>query len=227
MISYRSLLILCWWWKAMVPRFREKNNRFRIARPLDNNFELDERMNYIPPIQQQRFQKTDRKNIIVQTKELLLPEFDIEMANTRKVLERVPDELLNWKPHEKSSTMMRLAIHVASLPRLATIALQTDFLDLRSFPPQPSAGSRREILDLFETVWGAARSAIIQTTEDGFSLPWSLNNGSVTIFTMPRAAVMRRVMLNHLIHHRGQLTVYLRLCNIAVPALYGPSADER
>ena len=156
----------------------------------------------------------------------LLPEFDHEMANTRKTLERVPDDKLGWKPHEKSGTMGWLASHVATLHGLAVTALEKDSYDV---PPdfRPTIlGSRKEMLEAFDKNVSAARAAIVKTSDAAMIKPWSLSVRGKPMFTLPRVAVLRSFFMNHLIHHRAQLGVYLRLNNVPVPAIYGPSADE-
>jgi uncharacterized damage-inducible protein DinB len=161
----------------------------------------------------------------------LLPEFDHEMANTRKTIERVPDEKLSWRPHEKSMTMARLAGHLAEMPQWISETMQKDSLDVsppggqqyKPFEPK----SVKEILDHFDKNIAAARKALEAATDEQFMKPWTLLSGGKTIFTLPKAGVVRSMVMNHIIHHRGQLTVYLRLNGAPVPALYGPSADER
>jgi uncharacterized damage-inducible protein DinB len=160
----------------------------------------------------------------------LLPEFDQEMANTRKALERMPDDKFDWKPHEKSGTMGWLANHLANLPSWTVYTINQDSLDLA---PQDGEsikwegkGSRRELLDYFDKNVGAARAAIAEASDEEFLKPWSLLKGGVTLMTLPKIAVMRGFVMNHIIHHRGQFTVYLRLNDVPVPPLYGPSADE-
>jgi uncharacterized damage-inducible protein DinB len=160
----------------------------------------------------------------------LLPEFDHEMAGTRKSLERVPDGKFGWKPHEKSMTFARLASHLAEIPTWAASALEQDSLDLAP-PGQPPykptvLQSRQEVLDLFDKNVAAARTAIGKCGDASFMKPWSLLMGGKTLFTMPRIAVLRSFVMSHNIHHRAQLGVYLRLNDIAVPSIYGPSADE-
>jgi uncharacterized damage-inducible protein DinB len=162
--------------------------------------------------------------------EALLPEFDHEMANTRKTLERVPDDRLGWKPHEKSGTMGWLSTHLANIPSWVTWTLDKDSLDLAppggSTVPVPPAKSRRELLEAFDKNVAAGRAAIAGASDAQLMKPWTLLSGGRTIFTMPRVAVLRGFIMNHSIHHRAQLGVYLRLNNIPVPAIYGPSADE-
>ena len=160
----------------------------------------------------------------------ILPEFDYEMANTRKTLERVPDDKFGWKPHEKSGAMGWLAGHLANLPTWTGYTINQDSLDLapvggeapRAEPPTP----REELLKLFDKNVTEARAAIAAASDADLFQPWSLLKGGQTLFTMPKIAVLRGFVMNHQIHHRGQLTVYLRLNDIPVPALYGPSADD-
>ena len=163
-------------------------------------------------------------------KDALLPEFDQEMASTRRVLERIPERGLSWKPHAKSMSFGQLAAHVAEVPGWTAPTLLREELDLN--PPggpaykTPEYDTRQEILDLFDKNAAEARAAISQTGDEEFLVPWTLLNGGQAFFTMPRAAVMRGFVMNHLVHHRAQLTVYLRLNDIPVPSVYGPSADE-
>lgn len=162
--------------------------------------------------------------------EALLPEFDQEMSHTRRSLERVPEDKLGWKPHERSMPMGRLAVHLALLPSWATMTIEKDSLDIQppGAPPyqMPTANSRQEILAMFDESATAARTVLAGATDDHLAKPWTLLHSGKTLFTMPRLAVLRGMVMNHLIHHRAQLGVYLRLNNIPVPAIYGPSADE-
>jgi uncharacterized damage-inducible protein DinB len=160
----------------------------------------------------------------------LLPEFDQEMANTRKALERIPDDKFDWKPHEKSWSMGGLATHLANLPRWTVYTIKQDSLDLA--PPGSGSfkveqkNSRREILEDFDKNMADARAAIAGASDEEMLKPWSLLKGGVTLMTLPKIAVLRSFMMNHIIHHRGQFTVYLRLNDVPVPSIYGPSADE-
>ncbi|MBI4904598.1 MAG: DinB family protein [Acidobacteria bacterium] len=160
----------------------------------------------------------------------LLPEFDQEMANTRKTLERVPTDKFTYKPHPKSGEMIWLAGHVANLLSWATMTMTTTELDLspdgKPYTPPPSPATAEELLALFDTNRDKARAAIAAAADDDYMIGWSLLMTGKTLFTMPRIAVLRSFVINHMIHHRAQLTMYLRLNDIAVPALYGPSADE-
>jgi len=155
----------------------------------------------------------------------LLPEFDHEMATTRKTLERVPNEKLGWKPHEKSMSLGRLASHIAELPSWGVIGLTMDSLDLGDQKPWEGS-SREEILERFDKNAAAARAAIEGADDARYMTNWSLTMGGKTLMTMPKITVVRMFMLNHLIHHRGQFSVYLRLNDVSVPSIYGPSADE-
>ena len=160
----------------------------------------------------------------------LLPEFDLEMANTRKALERVPEDKLDWKPHEKSMSMGGLATHLANLPIWTVFTVNQDSLDLE--PPGGESfrveekRSRREILEDFDKNVTAARDAVAGASDEELLKPWSLLKGGVTLMTLPKIVVLRSFVMNHVIHHRGQFTVYLRLNDVPVPSIYGPSADE-
>jgi uncharacterized damage-inducible protein DinB len=156
----------------------------------------------------------------------LLPEFDHEMTTTRKVLERVPDERLAWKPHEKSYTLGQLAQHVATIPMWGSATMGQTELDLGTSGQQPALASRAEILAAFDRNVAATRAMLVGKSDAEFMVPWTLKSGGHTIFSMPRASVWRGFVLSHLIHHRGQLSVYLRMNDVPVPSIYGPSADE-
>jgi len=162
-------------------------------------------------------------------KDALLPEFDHEMGNTRTTLERVPDDKFSWKPHEKSFPMGNLAGHLANLAGWATVTINQDSLDLApggepQFPPP--INSTAEVLKTFDDNVVAARAAIAGASDEHLLKPWSLLMNGKTIMTMPRVAILRSFVMNHSIHHRAQLGVYLRLNDISVPSIYGPSADE-
>jgi uncharacterized damage-inducible protein DinB len=161
----------------------------------------------------------------------LLPEFDNEMANTRRAIERVPDSAFGWTPHEKSSSMQELVSHLANLPSWMAVTLEQDSIDMAppdgSEPPrQPAAGSTAEALATFDRNVTVAREALQKATDAVMMDDWSLLSGGEAMFTLPKVAVVRTFILNHMIHHRGQLTVYLRMNDVPVPAIYGPSADE-
>jgi len=159
-------------------------------------------------------------------KDALLAEFDHETATTRRLLERIPDERLTWKPHEKSMSLGGIATHLANIPNWGTMILDDPSFDLASAPPnQEAKGSRAEVLTAFEAAIKTARAKMDKTDAE-YLAHWVLKRGGQEMFTMPRAAAFRTFVLYHLVHHRGQLSVYLRLNDVPVPAIYGPSADE-
>ncbi len=156
----------------------------------------------------------------------LLPEFDQEIASTRKTLDRISDEIWDYKPHEKSPTLGWLAGHIANLPTWIVMTIGTRSLDIATSPRTPKLASKADLLYAFETNVETAREALESASDECLSDPWSLLNDGREILTMPRVAILRGFVMNHLIHHRAQLGVYLRLNDIPVPAIYGPSADE-
>ena len=159
-------------------------------------------------------------------KEALLAEYDHEMAATRKVLERIPDDKLTWKPHDKSRSLGALGQHVANLPIWGGLILDrsnVDLADVPSFGGEPE--SRSAILSAFDEARVKTRR-LLDKTDAEFAAMWSLKREGHELFSLPRSAAFRTFVLSHIVHHRGQLTVYLRLNDIAVPPLYGPTADE-
>jgi uncharacterized damage-inducible protein DinB len=160
----------------------------------------------------------------------LIGEFDHEMANTRKSLDRVPEAKFDWKPHTKSFSMGALAGHIAFVPQWVKAIVEMPEFDVN--PPggqqvqMPTLKTREEIVAYFDKGVAEARAAILSASDENLMKQWSLLSGGKTVFAMPRIAVLRSMIMNHLVHHRGQLTVYLRMNDIPVPALYGPSADE-
>jgi len=156
----------------------------------------------------------------------LLPEFDHEMANTRKSLERVPENKLGWKPHQKSMTLGGLATHLATINHWTDAILGQESFDVANAPPNPELKSRADMLGAFDQNTTAARKAIAGASDEQLMKPWSLLASGKPVFTLPRIAVLRSFILNHTIHHRAQLGVYLRLNDVPVPSIYGPSADE-
>ena len=162
--------------------------------------------------------------------EALLPEFDIEMANTRKTLERVPDGKFSWKPHEKSGSMGWLAGHLANIPDWAVVTIKKDDFDFSPggapFVPPLTPKTSKELLETFDKNVAAARAAITGASDAELFKTWTLLNNGQKVLAMPKIACLRSWVMNHSIHHRAQLGVYLRLNNLPVPAIYGPSADE-
>jgi uncharacterized damage-inducible protein DinB len=160
----------------------------------------------------------------------LLPEFDQETENTRKVIERIPEDKLDWKPHDKSMAFVGLASHLANLPSWTVLTLDQDSFDMA--PPgqaplrQEPVATVQAALDLFDKNVADGRAALEGADDPCLLGPWSLLAHGQTVFKMPRIAVLRSMVLNHMVHHRAQLGVYLRLNDVALPALYGPSADE-
>jgi uncharacterized damage-inducible protein DinB len=166
----------------------------------------------------------------MQISNALLPEFDHEMAVTRKCLERHPEDRSDWKPHEKSMSMAQLATHLANIPHWCVEAISKESANLAPAagapPKQEPLTSRKDLLERFDNNVAAARAAISGCSDADFMQPWTLLAGEKTVFTLPRVAVVRAMVLSHIIHHRGQWSVYLRLNDVPVPAIYGSSADE-
>ena len=162
----------------------------------------------------------------------LLPEFDLEMASARRTLERIPEDKLAWKPHEKSMTLGRLAGHIAELPGMGVLVMKDDALDFAQRRPgelgsKPTvAESQKHVVELLDKNVAALRLLIEGASDERWAGRWKLSMGEKTFYEGTRMGAMRRMVMNHIIHHRAQLGVYLRLNDVAVPSLYGPSADE-
>lgn len=156
----------------------------------------------------------------------LLPEFDHEMTTTRKLLERVPDDRVDWKPHPRSWTLGQLAQHVATLPVWGSVTLTQSELDLGTAGESPTLRTRADLLEAFDRHVAETRTALVGKTDGELMAPWTLKKDGQTVFSMPKAVVWRSFVLNHLVHHRGQLSVYLRMQDVPIPSMYGPSADE-
>ncbi len=160
----------------------------------------------------------------------MIPEFDMEMANTRKVLERVPDDKLAWKIHEKSNTIGWVANHLADIAGWMDMTVNHDSLDVD--PPggkpfrSPSLGSTEEIVALFDENFAKSRPILEEVEDATLMQNWTLLQGGNEIMTLPKLAVVRTWIFNHTIHHRAHLCVYLRVHDVPVPGLYGPSADD-
>lgn len=161
--------------------------------------------------------------------DLLLPEFDMEIATTRRVLQRVPDDRGEWKPHPKSFPMAHLAQLVSVMPTWFGLMVAQSEMDIA-----PKEGARgaytiektEKLLADFDRNVAAARDAIARTTDEAFAEPWILKSGGRPIAHGTRYLMVRTLLLNHLVHHRAQLGVYLRLIDVPVPSMYGPTADE-
>ena len=157
----------------------------------------------------------------------LAAELQQEAKTTRRILERVPEGSFDWKPHEKSMSLGRLAGHVAELPSLIVPALTQDELDFAAGSFQPFVpSSTAELLEKFDRNIAVAAEHLSSQTDEKLGEAWRLGSGGQTFFKGPRDAAVRVLALNHVVHHRGQLSVYLRLLDVAVPSIYGPSADE-
>jgi uncharacterized damage-inducible protein DinB len=159
--------------------------------------------------------------------ELLLPEYDREMGLARRVLERVPVERFAFKPHPRSMSLGELAGHLAHIPSWATEAMRATELALKRSEARLDVPETRDgLLAVFDTHVREGRRRLVDASDAELQVPWSFIVDDEVLFTMPRVTVLRTFVLNHAVHHRGQLTVYLRLLDVPVPAMYGPSADE-
>jgi uncharacterized damage-inducible protein DinB len=163
--------------------------------------------------------------------QMTLPEFDQEMGSTRKVLERVPEDKLDWRPHPKSNTIGWNANHLVEMPTWINATMAASSLDIA--PPggpqyvSPKLSTQKDLLETFDKNVAAARQALAAATDEQVSQNWSLLKAGQTMFTMPRRAVIRTFVINHMIHHRAVLCVYLRLNDVPVPGMYGPSGDDK
>ncbi len=159
--------------------------------------------------------------------ESLLPEYDHEMNTTRKTLALLPDDKLSWQPHEKSMTLGRLASHIAEMPHWAVITIQADTFDMDPQQKGYLADSTAALLEKFDKDAAEARQLLGATSDEAMFKNWTLESGGKALFEMPRIGVLRTMVINHMIHHRAQFGVYLRLLDIPIPGAYGPSADEK
>ena len=160
----------------------------------------------------------------------LLPEYDHELATTRRLLERVPEAEFGWKPHAKSMSLGQLAGHIANLGFWLNQTMNADFYDLTAGDKEATLeppASLSELLSAFDEKWKRGRASLAGATDAQMMGRWALKSGGQEIFSMPRVAVVRSFVMNHLIHHRGQLSVYLRLKDVPLPSIYGPTADEQ
>ena len=160
-----------------------------------------------------------------------LASFDPEMRNTRRMLERVPDDAMEYKPHQKSMPLGRLAGHIAEMIEWGKTTVEVDEMDFRP-PGAPEyvpyvPANREAVLEHFDRAVANTREAVAKTTDDAMRRDWTLLMSGNEIFKMPRIAVLQTMVLSHVIHHRAQLGVYLRMNDVPIPGMYGPSADER
>ena len=155
----------------------------------------------------------------------LLQEFENEAGTTRRVLERVPSDKLSWKPHPKSMSLGTLALHVAASPGVIIGWCAEDETHFKG-EPSPEATSTEQILAAHDASVKKVKETLPQIGDQGMQQMWTAKAGGQTLMTMPKSALARAILMNHWVHHRGQLSVYLRLLDVAVPSIYGPSADE-
>jgi uncharacterized damage-inducible protein DinB len=160
-------------------------------------------------------------------KKVALGDLEHEIATTRRVLERIPEEHFDWKPHAKSMSLGGLSTHIATIPVYGVSVLRGEDFDLAApLPPNPLAATRDEVLRRFDETAATLRAMLEEAEEPSLREPWSLRAGERIIFTQPRIGVLRGLIISHMVHHRGQLSVYLRLLDVPVPSIYGPTADE-
>jgi uncharacterized damage-inducible protein DinB len=160
---------------------------------------------------------------------MLLPEFDHEMGITRRLLERVPEADLAWKPHDRSMSLGALAAHLSRIPAWSDVITQKPEFDLGVAPDAPAGeepASRDALLELFDRHVAEARTRFASMSDPEYLAMWTFKKDGQVVFSLPRVAALRGFLMNHSVHHRGQLSVYLRLRNVPLPAMYGPSADE-
>ncbi len=162
--------------------------------------------------------------------DMLLPDFDHEMAVTRTLMERAPESRLQWTPHPRSWTLAELCVHLAQLPLWGVMVIRQTAFDLHPVDgtplPRPRFESHAATLRTFDEHVAQARHEINGAADEVLLARWTLQDAGRTVFTMPRLSVIRSFVLSHMIHHRGQLSVYLRLCDVPLPAIYGPTADS-
>jgi uncharacterized damage-inducible protein DinB len=157
--------------------------------------------------------------------EPILAEIEQESVTTRKLLERVPEDKLSWRPHHKCYSLGQLALHIASIPGALSAAVAVDSLELPKFQ-QPEAKSKSEILDTFSKSLAQARENLARIDDAKALATWTVTRNGATVMSLPRIQFMRAILLNHCYHHRGQLSIYLRQLDVPLPSIYGPSADE-
>ena len=155
----------------------------------------------------------------------ILMEIDQEAQTTKRVLDRIPEDKLAWKPHPKSFSPGQLALHIASVPGSVTAAAVPDKMEAPSFS-QPEPKSRQEVLETFAKSLESAKDTLKKMDDARLNSTWSLTKNGKVLMSVPRIAFLRSVLMNHNYHHRGQLSVYLRMLDVSVPSIYGPSADE-
>jgi len=169
--------------------------------------------------------KNQTKGAMMRLADTILTELDQEAQTTKRVLDRIPEDKLSWKPHAKAFSLGQLALHIASVPATVTAAAVPDTMEAPNFS-QPEAKSRQEVLDTFSKSLESARAALKKMDDARLNSTWSLTKNGKVLMSVPRIAFLRSILMNHNYHHRGQLSVYLRMLDVPVPSIYGPSADE-
>ena len=163
-------------------------------------------------------------------RDALLPEFDHEMGTTRRLLERTPADKFDWKPHDKSMSLGQLAAHIANIPHWMDAILQHTVFDIATAPEDTRPRTPESVawlLSDFDTKVKTARAGLTNTGDAEMFTPWTFKHDGHEVFTLPRVAAIRSFVMNHSIHHRGQFSVYLRMNNVPLPSMYGPTADEQ
>jgi uncharacterized damage-inducible protein DinB len=169
--------------------------------------------------------KSNTKGNVMRLVDSILMEIDQEAQTTKRVLDRIPEDKLTWKPHPKAFSLGQLALHIASLPGSVAAAAVPDSMEAPTFS-QPEAKSRQEVLDTFSKSLESAKDALKKMDDARLMSMWSLTKNGKVVMSIPRIGFIRSILMNHNYHHRGQLSVYLRILNVPVPSIYGPSADE-
>lgn len=169
--------------------------------------------------------KSNTKGAVMKLADTILMELDQEAKTTKRVLDRIPEDKLSWKPHPKAFSLGQLALHIASVPGNVAAAAVADTMEAPTFT-QPEAKSRKEVLDTFSKSLESAKDALQKMDDARLNSTWSLTKNGKVLMAVPRIAFLRSVLMNHNYHHRGQLSVYLRMLDVPVPSIYGPSADE-
>src|SRR6267154_4274988 len=168
---------------------------------------------------------TQRKGAVMPIVDSILMELDQEAQTTKRVLDSIPEDKLSWKPHPKAFSLGQLALHIASVPASVTAAAVPDTMEAPNFS-QPEPKSRQEVLDTFSKSLESARAALKKMDDARLNSTWSLTKNGKVLMSVPRIAFLRSILMNHNYHHRGHLFVYLRMLDVPVPSIYGPSADE-
>ena len=169
--------------------------------------------------------KRETKGAVMRIVDSILMEIEQEAQTTKRVLDRIPENKLAWKPHPKSYSLGQLALHIASVPGSVAAAVVPDSMEVPNFS-QPEPKSRQEVLDTFNKSLESAKATLKKMDDARLTSTWSLTKNGKVLMSVPRIGFIRSILMNHNYHHRGQLSVYLRMLDVPVPSIYGPSADE-